>query len=133
MSKKTSWEKLPVGAVVLELGSSVRHKTGSWRTIRPVGAEVNGPAYVQVLTPCPTGWRFDPELTVEIGRLAVQTGYYPLYEIENGKLNVTVKVSQRKPVIEFLKLQGRFRHLKGKEVDTIQSRVYGQCKQLGIS
>ncbi len=97
------------------------------------GAEVNGPAYVQVLTPCPTGWRFDPELTVEIGRLAVQTGYYPLYEIENGKLNVTVKVSQRKPVIEFLKLQGRFRHLKGKEVDTIQSRVYGQCKQLGIS
>jgi pyruvate ferredoxin oxidoreductase beta subunit len=96
------------------------------------GAAVNGPAYVQVLTPCPTGWRFDSNLTIEVGRLAVQTGYYPLYEIEDGKLHVTIKIPERKPVIEFLKVQGRFRHLKEKEIANFQRFVDAQCKQLGI-
>lgn len=96
------------------------------------GALANGPAYVQVLTPCPPGWRFDSELTVEIGRLAVQTGYYPLYEIENGKLKVAMKIPKRKPVVEFLKPQGRFRHLTEKDVATLQSFVDTQCNQLGI-
>jgi len=96
------------------------------------GAAVDGPAYVQVLTPCPTGWRCNSNLTIEIGRLAVQTGYYPLYEIENGKLNVTIKIPERKPVIEFLKTQGRFQHLKEKEIASFQRFVDAQCKQLGI-
>lgn len=96
------------------------------------GAAVDGPAYVQVLTPCPTGWRCESNLTIELGKLAVQTGYYPLYEIENGKLNVTIKVPERKPVIEFLKIQGRFRHLAEKEIATFQRFVDAQCKQLGI-
>lgn len=96
------------------------------------GVEVDGPAYVQVLTPCTTGWRFDSSLTIEVGRLAVQTGYYPLYEIENGKLNVTVNIQKRKPAIEFLKTQGRFRHLKKKDIAAFQNFVDAQCKQLGI-
>lgn len=70
-----------------------------------------GPKYIQILSPCPLGWRSDPAMTVEIAKLAVQSGIHPLYEIVNGELRVTIKVEKRKPVEEYLKLQGRFRHL----------------------
>ncbi|RLI25241.1 pyruvate synthase subunit beta [Candidatus Bathyarchaeota archaeon] len=73
--------------------------------------EVEGPTVLHVLAPCPLGWRFDPSKTVEISRLAVQTRYFPLYEVENGVYKLSVKVSRPKPVEEFLKPQRRFRHL----------------------
>jgi len=79
-----------------------------------------GPKYIQIFSPCPLGWRSDPAMTVEIAKLALQSGIYPLYEIVNGELRVTIKVEKRKPVEEYLKLQGRFRHLfekpEGKEI-----------------
>ncbi len=78
------------------------------------GLKANGPAFIHVLIPCTTGWRFDPSLTIKIGKLAVQTGLWPLYEYENGTFRTTVPVPRRKPVIEYLKLQGRFRHLLDK-------------------
>ncbi|HYB92709.1 MAG TPA: pyruvate synthase subunit PorB [archaeon] len=96
------------------------------------GAAVEGPAYIQILTPCIPGWRMDNDLTIEISRLATQTGYYPLYEIENGKFTLTISIPKRKPIVEFLKLQGRFRHLTEKEITKIQGFVDAQCKQLGI-
>ncbi|RLI24979.1 pyruvate synthase subunit beta [Candidatus Bathyarchaeota archaeon] len=73
--------------------------------------EVEGPTVLHVLAPCPLGWRFDPSKTVEISRLAVQTRYFPLYEVENGVYKLSVKVSRPKPVEEFLRPQRRFRHL----------------------
>ncbi|MEW6170029.1 MAG: thiamine pyrophosphate-dependent enzyme [Candidatus Omnitrophota bacterium] len=72
---------------------------------------IKGPKYIQIHVPCPLGWRYEPSVTLEIGRLAVETGLYPLVEFENGKLNVTKKLSLPKPVEEYLKLQGRFKHL----------------------
>lgn len=87
------------------------------------GVAVNGPAYVHILSVCPTGWRCSPELTIEIGRLAVQTGIFPLYEVENGKYRLNINLAQRQPVQEYLKLQGRFRHLSEAEVKVIQDRV----------
>jgi len=87
------------------------------------GAEVDGPAYVHIFSVCPTGWRSSPEETIEIGRLAVQTGIFPLYEIEDGKYKLSVKIAKRKPVQDYLKLQGRFRHLSDKEIKVIQDRT----------
>ena len=87
------------------------------------GAAVDGPAYVHIFSVCPTGWRSPVEKTIEIGRLAVQTGVYPLYEIEDGKYKLNVNVAKRKPVEEYLKPQGRFRHLSEKEIKYIQDRV----------
>lgn len=95
-------------------------------------ARAKGPAYIQVLAPCPVGWRFDSHLTIEVGRLAVQTGYYPLYEAEDGRITVTVRVAKRRPVADFLKVQGRFRHLKDEDIETFQKFVDLQCKALGI-
>ena len=89
-----------------------------------------GPAYIQVLSVCPTGWRCPPELSVEIGRLAIQTGIFPLYEIEDGKYKLNVKISRFKPVSEYLKLQGRFRHLSEETIDEIQGRVEQEYAKL---
>jgi pyruvate ferredoxin oxidoreductase beta subunit len=78
------------------------------------------PSFLHILSPCPTGWKFDSSLSVKLSRLAVETGMWVLYEIEDGKLKVNKKVDKRKPVEEYLKLQGRFRHLKEPQIKHIQ-------------
>jgi pyruvate ferredoxin oxidoreductase beta subunit len=72
---------------------------------------VEGPAFINVLAPCPRGWRSAPADTVQIAKLAVQTGFWPCFEVENGEWRMTVNVRERKPIEEFLKTQGRFKHL----------------------
>jgi pyruvate ferredoxin oxidoreductase beta subunit len=93
-------------------------------------ARTNGPAYVHVLSVCPTGWRVPPNKAIWIGRLAVETGVFPLYEVENGKYRITVDVPELKPVLDYLKPQGRFRHLTPERVDQIQERVTREYNQL---
>src|SRR5512137_2543881 len=70
--------------------------------------DVKGPAYLHILSVCPTGWRCATDIAVSIGRLAVETAVFPLYEIENGKYKLTVKPANLKPVKDYTKLQGRF-------------------------
>jgi pyruvate ferredoxin oxidoreductase beta subunit len=70
-----------------------------------------GPRLVLALSPCPTGWRFEPKETVHIGKLAVQTGLWPLKEYVNGKVAHTHIPCPRLPIEEYLKTQGRFTHL----------------------
>jgi pyruvate ferredoxin oxidoreductase beta subunit len=82
-----------------------------------------GLAYVHVQQPCATGWYFPPEKTVEVGRLAVQTGAWPLLEAEDGALKISVKPKELKPIEEYLKLQRRFRHLTDEQIQTIQEEV----------
>lgn len=87
------------------------------------GAEIEGPAYVHILSVCPTGWRTASERTIEIGRLAVETGIFPLYEVENGRYKLNIDKPKLKPVEEYLKPQGRFRHLLDEDIKKIQERV----------
>jgi len=86
-------------------------------------AEMEGPAYIHVLAPCPTGWRFDPSKTVEVARLGVLTGMWILYEVEVGNFRVTVPVPRRRPVRDYLRIQGRFSHLTDEEIAEIQKYV----------
>ena len=72
---------------------------------------VEGPAFINVLAPCPRGWRSTPSDTVQIAKAAVQTGFWPCFEVEDGEWRMTVNVRERKPIEEFLKSQGRFKHL----------------------
>ncbi|HDO19760.1 MAG TPA: 3-methyl-2-oxobutanoate dehydrogenase subunit beta [Thermoplasmatales archaeon] len=79
---------------------------------------IKGPKYIEILAPCPPGWRFGMDKTVEMGKLSVETGVWPLYEYENEKMifnGISKAIFEgridRKPVEEWLKLQGRFRHL----------------------
>lgn len=79
---------------------------------------IEGPKYIHILAPCPLGWGHHGELTVEICRLAKDTGLFPVYEIVDGKVTNVKKVPIKKPVEEYLKPQGRFRHLFKKGVPT---------------
>jgi len=72
---------------------------------------IDGPCFINVLSPCPRGWRYAPDQTMQIAKLAVDTCVWPLYEIEDGKLTINYKPREKKPMQEWLKSQGRFRHL----------------------
>jgi len=91
---------------------------------------IGGPTFVHCLNPCPKGWDFDPILSYELGELSVNTGIWPLYEIENGKLKLFGKSkmiadgkAQRVPVREYLMKQGRFAHFTDDDVDYYQSKI----------
>ncbi|MBN1367933.1 MAG: pyruvate synthase subunit beta, partial [Dehalococcoidales bacterium] len=73
--------------------------------------ETPGPAYLHVMSVCPTGWRCPTDSAIRMGRLAVETGVFPLYEITNGKYKMSVDIPQLKPLRDYTKPQGRFRHL----------------------
>jgi pyruvate ferredoxin oxidoreductase beta subunit len=91
--------------------------------------EFKGTKYIHLLAPCPTGWRCDTSKTIELGRLAVMTGLWALYEVENGKFKLDspsdrlVDKTRRKPLKDYFALQGRFRGLKPEDLERIQNWV----------
>jgi len=92
---------------------------------------VKGPSYIHCLVTCPTGWRSASETCIKLGRLALETGIFPLYEVENGVYKLTVEIPEkRRPVEDYLKLQGRFRHLTPDQMQVIQARVDLEFKKL---
>jgi pyruvate ferredoxin oxidoreductase beta subunit len=72
---------------------------------------IQGPKYIEVHSPCPIGWGFDSSLTIELAKLAVQTGLVPIYEAFLGQPLKVRKLAKRIPVTEYLQHQKRFRHL----------------------
>ena len=92
--------------------------------------ETPGPAYLHCLSACPTGWRCAPNLTIEVGRLAVETGVFPLYEVINGRYKINYPHRRLKPVKQYLEMQGRFRHLTDEYIEIIQKRVSKEMAKL---
>lgn len=110
---------------------------GRWNDIvNKVEKAINtdGFSFINVLSPCRLGWPHKPELAMEITRLAVETCFWPLYEVIDGKYKLNYKPKEKKPVIEWLKIQGRFAHLlkPGNEniVEEIQREVDRRWEQL---
>jgi 2-oxoisovalerate ferredoxin oxidoreductase beta subunit len=91
---------------------------------------LQGPRFLHALTPCPPGWKFDSSQTIKIGQLATDTGLFPLYEVEEGRLRVTRKYSKLRPVSEYLRTQGRFAHLTPEEIAEIQTEVDAAWREL---
>ncbi len=89
-----------------------------------------GPAYVHVLAVCPNGWGSPNDMINRHSRLAVQTGVFPLYEVENGVYKMTIEVSQLRPISEYFAGQRRFRHLSEDNVAKIQKRVEFEYQKL---
>jgi pyruvate/2-oxoacid:ferredoxin oxidoreductase beta subunit len=86
--------------------------------------EIKGTRFLHIYAPCPSGWKSRPEDTVKLARLAVQTGVFPLYEVEDGeRTTINIKIKERKPIDEYLRLQGRFRHLKEADIAAMQAEV----------
>jgi pyruvate/2-oxoacid:ferredoxin oxidoreductase beta subunit len=83
--------------------------------------KLKGFKYIHVQSPCPTGWGFNTSKTIQVARLMVQSGLWPLYEItEGGNFKLNIKLKELKPVTEALSLQGRYRHLSEDETSEIQ-------------
>ncbi len=91
---------------------------------------VNGPSYIHILSVCPTGWRIPADLAIEYGKLAVRTGVFPLYEVENERYHITYSPEPLKPVSDYIKGQGRFRHLKDEDIAKIQERTTAEWEEL---
>lgn len=100
--------------------------------IKKVGKakELKGTRYLQILASCPTGWRSRPDDTIKLAKLIVETKIYPLYEIENGEVWRMTKKSKGTPVIEYLKLQGRFKHLTEEDVNEMQKNTDREYERL---
>lgn len=81
---------------------------------------IDGPTYIHVHAPCPTGWSFQPCQTVDVARLAVETRSWLLYEVENGEYKITKKVNKPKHVKEYLQLQGRFSGVTEEDLEVIE-------------
>jgi len=102
------------------------------KTQKAMAAE--GPSFINILSPCQLFWGHPPNLTIKIARLAVETGLWPLYEIEKGKYKINYAPTEFLPIGEWLKSQVRFKHLLLSEnqliVEKIQEGVIEEWKKL---
>ena len=111
------------------------------------GVAVNGPAVVHVFAPCPTGWRSSASSSMKLARLAVETGIFPLYEVEKGKYKLSMDIEKLRPVDEFAAIrnirdylfdetgggkdkQGRYRHLTPELIERIEKDVQRRYARL---
>jgi pyruvate ferredoxin oxidoreductase beta subunit len=85
--------------------------------------DINGPKFMNIISPCNRGWRSRTDDSIMLSRLAVETCCWPLYEIENGVTKITVKPKEKKPVVDFLKPQGRFKHLFKPENEWVLNKI----------
>jgi pyruvate ferredoxin oxidoreductase beta subunit len=96
--------------------------------------DCGGPAFINVLSSCNRGWRHETDETLEITQLGVDTCYWPLYEVENGEWRLTYKPREKLPIEEWLKRQGRFRHLFKPQnrhmIDEMQAEIDRSWKEL---
>ena len=99
--------------------------------IRKIGnaKKINGPKFIQILAPCPTGWYFPPEKSVEISRLAVQSGVFPLFECINGVMKVN-KPGKRVTVKEYLESQKRFANMEDDDIEKVQEYLDRRMRYL---
>ena len=93
--------------------------------VRKIGKAkaIKGPRFIHAFAPCPPGWKYSPEQTVKLARLAVDANVFPLFEVENGVYKVTRKPGKPRTVKEYFALQGRFKHLPENVVAQIQEET----------
>ncbi len=99
------------------------------------GLAAEGPAFINVISSCNRGWRIPAEQSVEINQKAVECGFWPLYEYEDGQYTLTYTPKTKQPVDEWMHLQGRFSHLYKREpnkaiIDQVQDYVDQRWQRL---
>ncbi len=88
-----------------------------------------GPTFINILSPCPRGWRYESSQSIQIAKLATLTGFWPLYEVENGKYRITYRPKKRRPFREWLESQGRFKHLLSEKNKGIVERLEREVEE----
>jgi len=135
---KTQWRKpftrIMAAHAIPYVAQAAVHNYRDLMSKAKKAAAADGPAVINVLAPCPRGWRYSSELTLAITKLAADTCYWPLYEVDHGKTIINYKPRQKLPVTEWLKGQGRFSHLfrpaNAQLLEEIQAKVDQEWEQL---
>ena len=90
--------------------------------------------FIHILSACPTGWRISPGDSIEVVRLAVETGIFPLMETDDeGEARLTYYPEKLIPVLEYFRFQGRFKQMSEKQIERIQKSVIERMKKLGYT
>jgi pyruvate ferredoxin oxidoreductase beta subunit len=98
--------------------------------------KIYGPKYIHILAPCPPGWGYEPKDSIKIGRLAVQTGFWPLYEVIEGKFKISkdskryLDPTKRKPIEEYLTVQKRFRNISEENIADYKEYIDNLWKEI---
>ncbi|MFW6160420.1 MAG: 3-methyl-2-oxobutanoate dehydrogenase subunit beta [Acidobacteriota bacterium] len=93
--------------------------------------KIRGTKFLHIYAPCPSGWKSRPEDTIKLAKLVVQCGIFPLFEVEEGeKWKINIKPREKKPVGEYLRLQGRFHHLTEEQIAAVQEEVDKKWERL---
>lgn len=92
--------------------------------------EGRGLSYLEVLNTCPTGWRYPSEKMIAVARLAVETGFWPVYEVVEGRFKLNMKPRRLKPLKGFFEMQGRFRHLTEEQIEETERGVHSRWRNL---
>ena len=98
---------------------------------------LSGPRFLHIFSPCPLGWDHEAAASVQVARLAVETGLFPLVELEYGAVTGIVRLVQARPVEQYLRLQGRFKHLfreprGAEEIRHLQALADANIRRYGL-
>lgn len=126
-TKKPICEMMAVQGAVYVATSSVGYVNDIEAKVKKA-LTIKGPKFMLIHQPCTQSWRYDPSKTIELGKLAVETGMWVMYEIENNEMNITMEPKGKK-VEEYLRAQGRFKHITNKETEEIQKHVDAEWKK----
>ncbi|MBC7249065.1 MAG: pyruvate ferredoxin oxidoreductase [Anaerolineae bacterium] len=136
---KTQWRK-PLTRIMAahDIPYVAQASPHRWRDLMEKArkaVEADGPAFINVISPCPRGWRHDPSMSIEVAKVAAETCYWPLYEVRNGtEWTLNYKPKEKRPVTDWLKMQGRFRHLFTPQfehvVEELQAKVDEEWERL---
>lgn len=92
----------------------------------------DGPAFLHIHAPCPKGWSFPAERTIEVAKLALDSGMFQLYELEDNQFKLNYKPKKIRPVSEYIKCQGRFSHLQPEHIEKLQEFANQRMQEVGI-
>lgn len=121
--KPTSRKNLMEIAIAHEIpyaATASIHNLNDFKKKLKKAMETDGPSLIHIQTPCPTGWRYDPGKSVELARLAVQTGSWILFEYEDGHVTINSKLKDLRPITDYIEMQGRFKHLTEEQKAELQ-------------
>jgi pyruvate/2-oxoacid:ferredoxin oxidoreductase beta subunit len=120
--KKNMVEILAAHRIPYAATTSIAYPEDMIRKFDKARGMKGGTRFIHVFATCPTGWRIPSDMSVKIARLAVQSNVFPLYEVEDG-VKYTINARGNRPVTDYLKIQGRFKHLTDEDFEVIQHMV----------
>jgi len=127
--KKNIMEILAAHRVPYAATASIAYPDDFFRKMQKARA-VQGTRFIHLWVPCPTGHKFEERYSIKIARLAVETGMFPLYEVEHGTSYTINRTPAFSDLTEYLNLQGRFRHLTEAQIETMRRNIKWEWKRL---